>query len=321
MNGSKLQQVLGSGKFALTAEVGPPRGANADVIRQKASRLKGYVDAVNVTDNQTAIVRMSSISSCVHLIRMGVEPVMQMVTRDRNRIALQSDIMGAYSLGIRNVLCLSGDHQTFGSQAEAMNVYDIDSLHLIHSLKRMRDEGKDMSGFELNGAPKMFIGAAENPFADPFEYRVIRLAKKISAGAEFIQTQCVYDLPRFKEWMRLAHENGLTEKVHVLAGVTPLKSARMAKYMASRVSGMMIPEAVIKRMEGAAKAQAAEEGLNLCVETIQELTEIKGLHGIHIMAIEWEETVPEIVRAANLYPRPHVSESGDSSAQEIPYRQ
>jgi methylenetetrahydrofolate reductase (NADPH) len=232
---------------------------------------------------------------------------MQMVTRDRNRIALQSDVMGAYSLGIRNMLCLSGDHQTFGSQAEAMNVYDIDSLHLIHTVKTMRDEGKDMSGFELNGAPKMFIGAAENPFADPFEYRVIRLAKKISAGAEFIQTQCVYDLPRFKEWMRLAHEKGLTEKVHILAGITPLKSARMAKYMATKVSGIMIPEAMIKRMEGTPKEKGAEVGMKICLETIQELTEIKGLHGIHIMAIEWEERVPEIVKAADLYPRPQLS--------------
>jgi len=307
MNGSKLQQILTQGKFAVTAEVGPPRGANADVIREKATSLKGYVDAVNVTDNQTAIVRMSSISSCVHLVQMGLEPVMQMVTRDRNRIALQSDVMGAYSLGIRNMLCLSGDHQTFGSQAEAMNVYDIDSLHLIHTVKTMRDEGKDMSGFELNGAPKMFIGAAENPFADPFEYRVIRLAKKISAGAEFIQTQCVYDLPRFKEWMRLAHEKGLTEKVHILAGITPLKSARMAKYMATKVSGIMIPEAMIKRMEGTPKEKAAEVGMKICLETIQELTEIKGLHGIHIMAIEWEERVPEIVKAADLYPRPQLS--------------
>ena len=307
MNGSRLQQILTQGKFAVTAEVGPPRGANAEVIREKATSLKGYVDAVNVTDNQTAIVRMSSISSCVHLVQMGLEPVMQMVTRDRNRIALQSDVMGAYSLGIRNILCLSGDHQTFGSQAEAMNVYDIDSLHLIHTVKTMRDEGKDMSGFELNGAPKMFIGAAENPFADPFEYRVIRLAKKISAGAEFIQTQCVYDMPRFKEWMRLAHEKGLTEKVHILAGITPLKSARMAKYMATKVSGIMIPEAMIKRMEGTPKEKGAEVGMKICLETIQELTEIKGLHGIHIMAIEWEERVPEIVKAADLYPRPQLS--------------
>jgi methylenetetrahydrofolate reductase (NADPH) len=304
MNGSKLQEVLTGGKFAVTAEVGPPRGTNAEAVLVKANQLAGCVDAVNVTDNQTAIVRMSSIAACVLLCQAGLEPVMQMVTRDRNRIALQSDIMGAYSLGIRNMLCLSGDHQTFGSQPGAMNVYDIDSTHLINVVKTMRDEGKDMSGYDLNGAPKMFIGAAENPFADPYEYRVIRLAKKIAAGVDFIQTQCVYDMKRFKEWMHLAREKGLTEKVHILAGVTPLKSARMAKYMATKVSGIVIPEDIIKRMEGVSKEQSGAEGIKICLETIQELREIKGLHGIHIMSIEWEEKVPEIVKGAGLYPRP-----------------
>jgi len=304
MNGSKLQQILTEGKFAVTAEMGPPRGADVGVIRQKAALLKGYVDALNVTDNQTAIVRMSSVASCAHLVQLGIEPVMQMVTRDRNRIALQSDLMGAYSLGIRNILCLSGDHQTFGSQPEAMNVYDIDSMHLLQTVKTMRDSGKDLSGFDLNDAPKMFIGAAENPFADPFEYRVIRLAKKVAAGADFIQTQCVYDLKRFKEWMNQARERGLTEKVHIMAGVTPLKSARMAKYMVTKVSGITIPEELIKRLEGVPKEQASSEGIKICLETIQELRAIKGLHGIHIMAIEWEEKVPEIVKVAGLYPRP-----------------
>ena len=304
MSGSKLQQILSRGQFAVTAEVGPPRGANIEVVREKASRLKSYVDAINVTDNQTAIVRMSSIAACAHLCQMELEPVMQMVTRDRNRIALQSDVMGAYSLGIRNILCLSGDHQTFGSQPGAMNVFDIDSTHLIHTLRVMRDEGKDMSGYELNGAPQMFIGAAENPFADPFEYRIIRLAKKAAAGADFIQTQCVYDMQRFKEWIRLATEQGLTEKVHILAGVTPLKSARMAKYMATKVSGITIPEAILERMEGTPKEKMAEEGIKICLETIQQLREIKGVHGIHIMAIEWEEKVPQIVKAAGLLPRP-----------------
>jgi len=304
MNGSKLQKILTRGKLAVTAEVGPPRGSNADVVREKASLLKGYVDAVNVTDNQTAIVRMSSIAACSHLIQMGIEPVMQMVTRDRNRIALQSDVMGAYSLGIQNMLCLSGDHQSFGSQPGAMNVFDIDSIHLINTVKTMRDDGKDMSGFELNSPPKMFIGAAENPFADPFEYRVIRLAKKVAAGADFIQTQCIYDVKKFKEWISQADDKGLTQKVHIMAGVTPLKSARMAKYMVSKVSGISIPDSIIKRMEGTTKDKAAEEGIRICLETIQMLREIKGVHGIHIMAIEWEEKVPEIVQAAGLYPRP-----------------
>ena len=305
--GTNLEKMLESGRFAVTAEVGPPKGAGTSGVVRKGESLKGYCDAVNVTDNQTAIVRMSSIAACVHLSAMELEPVMQMVTRDRNRIALQSDILGAFSLGIRNILCLSGDHQTFGSQPDAMNVFDIDSVNLVHMVKVMKTDGKDMSGFDLMSSPKMFIGAAANPFADPFEYRVIRLAKKIDAGADFIQTQCVYNLDRFREWMRLAREEGLTEKVHILAGITPLKSEGMAKYMAKKVAGMDVPESVIKRMGGAPKGKAAEEGLDICLETIAALREIKGVHGIHIMAIEWEETVGRIVEAAGLSPRPQAA--------------
>ncbi len=303
---SHLQRVLSKSEFAVTAECGPPRGADAEIIRKKGGLLKGHVDAVNVTDNQTAIVRMSSLAACIHLLKMGLEPVMQMVTRDRNRIALQSDILGAYSLGIRNILCLSGDHQTFGSQPDALNVFDIDSINLVHTVMSMKKTGKDLSGFDLISSPKMFIGAAANPFADPFEYRVIRLAKKIDAGADFIQTQCVYNLDRFREWMRLAHEEGLTEKVYILAGVTPLKSERMAKYMAERVAGMDIPDPIIKRMASVPKKNAAEEGIRISLETIAELRQIKGVHGVHIMAIEWEEKVGQIVEAAGLKPRPKV---------------
>ena len=300
----KLEKILSGGGFAITAECGPPRGADAEVIRKKAKVLNGYVDAVNVTDNQTAIVRMSSIAASAHLLAMGLEPIMQMVTRDRNRIALQSDILGAYSLGIQNILCLTGDHQTFGSHPEALNVFDIDSMNLLRMVQEMREDGKDMSGFDLKSPPRMFIGAAANPFADPFEYRVIRLAKKIDAGADFIQTQCVYNLDRFKDWIRMAREEGLTEKVHILAGVTPLKSEGMARYMSKRVAGMDVPEPLIKRMGGVPKNKAAEEGLKICRETIAELREMQGVHGIHIMAIEWEEIVGEIVEAAGLLPRP-----------------
>ncbi len=302
-----LQRVLENGGFAVTAECGPPRGANAEVIIEKGKLLKGCVDAVNVTDNQTAIVRMSSMAACVHLEKMGLEPILQMVTRDRNRIALQSDIMGAWSLGIKNMLCLSGDHQAFGSQPDALNVFDIDSMHLLRMVKTMRDEGKDMSGFELNGAPQMFIGAAANPFADPFEFRVIRLAKKIEAGAQYIQTQCIYNLPRFKEWLKMAHEEGLTEKAYILGGVTPLKSARMAKYMAANVAGMDIPDEVIRRMEGVPREKAAAEGIKICLETIAELRNAKGVSGVHIMAIENEGKVGEIVESAGLIPRPEAA--------------
>ena len=297
---SRLQEVLSGGGFAVTAECGPPRGANAELLREKAETIKGYADAVNVTDNQTAIVRMSSIAASVHLLNIGLEPVMQMVVRDRNRIALQSDIPGAWSLGIRNILCLSGDHQVFGSQPDALNVFDIDSMHLIRMVKEMREDGKDMSGFDLNEPPGMFIGAAANPFADPFEYRVIRLAKKIDAGVDFIQTQCVYNMDRFTEWMRLAREEGLTEKVYILPGVTPLKSAGMAKYMAKNVAGMDVPESLIKRMEGVSRDKAVAEGLKICQETIEQLRGIRGVSGIHIMAIGWEEKVAEIVETAGL---------------------
>jgi len=297
---SNLQKILSQGKFAVTAECGPPRGANQDVIAKKIELLKGYVDAVNVTDNQTAIVRMSSIAASAHLVSAGLEPIMQMVVRDRNRIAIQSDIMGAYSLGIRNILCLSGDHQKFGSQPDALNVFDIDSMNLIRAVKDMRDQGKDMSGYDLDVAPAMFIGAAANPFADPFEYRVLRLAKKIDAGADFIQTQCIYNMDRFKEWIKRAADQGLTEKVYILGGVTPLKSAGMARYMNSKVAGMDVPDEIIKRMDGAAKDKQVEEGLKICIETIEQLREIDGVSGVHIMAIGWEEVVARIVKEAGL---------------------
>ncbi|MBU3951669.1 MAG: methylenetetrahydrofolate reductase [Proteobacteria bacterium] len=297
---SNLQKKLVNKEFVVTAECGPPRGANTAVITKKIQLLNGHVDAVNVTDNQTAIVRMSSIAASAHLVAAGMEPVMQMVVRDRNRIAIQSDIMGAYSLGIRNILCLSGDHQKFGSQPDALNVFDIDSTNLIHTVRQMRETGRDMSGYDLDQAPKMFIGAAANPFADPFEYRVLRLAKKIAAGADFIQTQCIYNMEKFKEWIKQARDIGLTEKVFILGGVTPLRSAGMARYMNQRVAGMDIPDKVIRRMEQVPKEQAPEEGVQICLETIEELKNLQGVHGVHIMAIEWEEIVGQIVQRSGL---------------------
>lgn len=303
-SGSNLEKILESGQFAVTGECGPPQGADRNVIERKAQFLKGNVDAVNVTDNQTSIVRMSSIATCAILNQMGLEGTMQMVTRDRNRIAIQSDIFGAYALGIKNILCLSGDHQSFGNHPTSKNVFDLDSIQLIQTVKQMRDEGKVLGGDEIKGVPKMFIGAAANPFADPFEFRVIRLAKKVAAGADFIQTQCIYNLDRFERWMEMVRDRGLHEKVHILAGVTPLKSVGMAKYMKEKVAGMDIPDEVIDRLRGAPKGKAAEEGINICVETIQRLKEIKGVHGIHLMAIEWEEMVPVIVKKAGLLPRP-----------------
>jgi len=305
-SGSRLERVLQAGHFAFTSELGPPQGANVEAIRKKASYLKGVTDMVNITDNQTAVVRMASWAAALIAIQEGLEPNYQMVCRDRNRIAMQSDILGAYAHGIRNMLCLSGDHQQFGNHPLTKGVFDIDSIQLVHMVKRMRDEKIFLSGDEIDGAPQLFIGAAANPFAEPFEWRVHRLAKKISAGADFIQTQCIYDMKLFREWMKQASDMGLTEKVHILAGVTPLKSAGMARYMANNVSGITIPDVIIDRMVKAPKGAGAEEGIKICLEQIEELKEIKGVHGIHLMAIEWEHRVPEIAERAKLLPRPQV---------------
>ncbi len=304
--GSKLEQILSRGEFAVTGELGPPKGADTSVVERKAKLLRDNVDAINVTDNQTAIVRMSSIAVSALLQRMGLEPTMQMVCRDRNRIAMQSDLFGAYALGIRNLLCLSGDHQRFGNHPTAKNVFDLDSMQLLQMVKRMRDEKKVLGGDEIEGATEFFIGAAANPFADPFEFRVIRLGKKAAAGADFIQTQCIYDMAKFERWMQMIRDRGLHEKVHILAGVTPLKSVGMARYMKEKVAGMEIPDEIIERMKKAGKEKAKEEGIRICVEQIQRLKQIPGVHGIHLMAIEWEEVVHEIVEQAGLLPRPKV---------------
>ena len=305
-SGSNLEKILAAGHFAFTGELGPPKGSNVEAIRKKAAYLKGITDAVNITDNQTAVVRMSSWGASLVVLQEGLEPNYQMVCRDRNRIAMQSDILGAYAHGIRNMLCLSGDHQQFGNHPLTKGVFDIDSIQLISMVKGMRDNKKFLNGDDIDEAPQIFIGAAANPFAEPFEWRVHRLAKKIAAGADFIQTQCIYDMKRFREWMKQAHDMGLTEKVSILAGVTPLKSGGMARYMAKNVSGITIPDAIIDRMAKAPKGAGAEEGIKICVEQIEELREIKGVRGIHLMAIEWEHRVPEIAERAKLLPRPQV---------------
>ena len=303
---SKLEKILAAGHLAVTSECGPPRGTDAEAIKKKAEMIKDHVDAINITDNQTSVTRLCSLASCIHLKLMGLEPILQMVVRDRNRIGIQSDILGAASFDIHNILCLSGDHQSFGDNPQAQNVFDIDSIQLIQTVRQMRDEGKFLGGDDIGRPPKMFVGAAANPFADPFEIRVPRLAKKIAAGVEFIQTQCIYNLDKFEEWLKLARDRGLTDKVHILAGVTPLKTAGMAKYMKNRVPGMDVPDDVVKRMSGVPKEKQADEGINICVESIQRLKEIEGVRGFHIMAIEWEEKVPEIAERAGLYPRPKI---------------
>jgi methylenetetrahydrofolate reductase (NADH) len=303
---SKLQKIMAAGHFGVTSECGPPRGTDGHVVEEKARLIGDYVDAINVTDNQTAVVRMCSLASCIRIKQMGLEPVLQMVTRDRNRIGLQSDILGAASFGIHNLLCLTGDHQSFGDHPNAANVFDLDSTQLVRTATMMRDEGKLLSGFEMKSRPEMFIGAAENPFADPFEIRVMRLAKKVAAGAQFIQTQCIYNMPKFKLWMQGVVDKGLHEKVFIMAGITPMKGLGMAKYMKNRVPGMDVPDDLIARLAGTPKEKQAEEGIKIAIEQIQELKEVQGVRGFHIMAIEWEEKVPEIVKAAGLYPRPKV---------------
>jgi len=299
-NKSNLQAKLESGKFVVTAEAGPPRGARPEVMREKAKILKGCVDACNVTDNQTSVVRMCSLAACKILCDEGIDAVMQMVCRDRNRIAIQSDILGAAALGICNLLCLSGDDQIFGDHPQAKNVFDLDSIQLLKIVRQMRDESKFAGGKDVDGAPNLFLGAAANPFADPFKIQVPRLAKKVAAGAQFIQTQCVFNLERFDEFMKGVRDRGLHEKTFILAGVTPLKSAAMAEYMASKVAGIDIPSPIIERIKGVEKKKQKQEGIKIAVETIQKLREIEGIRGIHIMAIEWEEIVPEIVQQAKL---------------------
>ena len=301
---SVLEKVFNSGQLAVTSECGPPRGALPEKVIEKAKMLAGYVDGINVTDNQTAMVRMSSLAACILIKQIGLDPIFQMVTRDRNRLAMQSDIIGAYSHGINTMLCLSGDHPHFGDHPMAANVYDMDSVQLVQTVRNMRDNGKFQGGDDILNPPKMFIGAAANPFADPFELRVARLAKKINAGVDFIQTQCIYNMAKFEKWMKGVCDRGLDKKVHIMPGITPMKSAGMARYMKNKVPGMDVPDEIVKRMAGVAKEKQAAEGIKIAVEQIQRLKDVQGVHGFHIMAIEWEQKVPEIVEKAGLYPRP-----------------
>ena len=303
---SKLEKILAAGHFAVTSECGPPRGSDPAGIVEKAEMIKNHVDAINITDNQTSVCRTCSLAVCIRLKTLGLEPVLQMVTRDRNRIALQSDILGAAHWDINNILCLSGDHQSFGDCSQGQNVHDLDSMQLLQTVRQMCDEGKFLGGDDIKRPPQMFAGAAANPFADPFEIRVPRLAKKVKAGAQFIQTQCIYNLDKFEEWMQGVRDRGLHEETAIMAGLTPMKSAGMARYMKNRVPGMDVPDEVVKRLADTPKDKQAEEGIKICIEAIERLKECEGVRGFHIMAIEWEEKVPGIVEAAGLYPRPEV---------------
>jgi methylenetetrahydrofolate reductase (NADPH) len=329
LSGSNLEKVLKNGHFAVTGELGPPQNADGEVIRRKAKLLKGNCDAVNITDNQTAIVRMSSIGAGTIVVQEGLEPVIQMTCRDRNRLAMQSDLLGAYALGMRNLLCLSGDHQTFGNHPNAKNVFDMDSIQMVQMVAAMRDQHVFQSGDAFKGQePRFFVGAAESPFANPVEFRPLRLAKKVKAGASFIQTQLIYDIEAFKAFMAKVRELGLHEKVYLLAGVGPLKSPMMARHMKDNVPGLRIPDQIIARMDTAGAPWAGKskdeltkedrkarmiawqnEGIKICIELIQQIREIEGVAGVHIMAIEWEDAVKPIVEGAGLLPRPIVTEA------------
>jgi 5,10-methylenetetrahydrofolate reductase len=328
LSGSNLERVLRAGHFAVTGELGPPQSADGQVIRKKATLLKGYCDAINITDNQTAIVRMSSIGAGAILVQEGLEPVIQMTCRDRNRLAIQSDLLGAYALGMRNLLCLSGDHQTFGNHPMAKNVFDMDSIQLVQTVAEMRDRRIFQCGDAFKGPePRFFVGAAAAPFADPIAFRPYRLAKKVQAGADFIQTQLVYDVAAFADFMEKVRTLGLHQQTYILAGVGPLKSPGMARYMKESVPGILVPDEMIGRMTAAGapwadkakdeltaedkKARTAAwkaEGIQICIELIEQLRQIEGVAGVHLMAIEWEEAVKPIVEGAGLYPRPVVPE-------------
>ncbi len=307
-SGSNLEKILAAGKFSVTGECGPPKSADGTIIAEKAKLLNGYVDACNITDNQTAVVRICSMASGYIAQQNGMEAIMQMTCRDRNRLAMQADILGAVALGIHNILCLTGDHMSFGNHPQARGVHDIDSVQLIRMFKDMRDEKKFQCGDEMPVEPRLFIGCAENPFGDPFEYRALRLKKKIEAGADFVQTQCIFNIPKFKKWMEMVRALGLHKEIKILAGITPIKGAGMAKYMQNFVPGLEVPQEIVDRIAAKEKgAPQQEEGKKLGAEMIKEIAEIEGVAGVHVMAVEWEPAVPEIVEMAGLLPRPVVN--------------
>ncbi len=300
--GSRLESVLQGRGFAVTAEIAPPASANPDEIRGLASLYRDVTDACNVTDCQRALVKMSSLAASVLAMQEGVEPIMQVVLRDRNRIALQADLLGAAALGVPHVLCLRGDDPKVGNEKEAAGVFDLNTQELITMFRNLRDDGMLRGGDKVEAAPKILIGAAANPLAGSPEDAFQNLRGKITAGADFIQTNAIYDVDAFDDWMGLVRKEWLHERVYILAGVIPLRSAKMARFLAEKVPGIVIPRDVMERMDGASDAK--EEGRRIALQTIQALRKVEGVHGIHIMAVSWEEVVPTIVKEAGLYPRP-----------------
>ena len=302
---ANLSKVLASGQLAVCVEVSPPVGPNPDAVQKQINLLKGYGDAYNVTDNQSATVHMSSLAVSIMLKQAGLEPIVQFTCRDRNRLGLQADMLGAAAFGINHILCLSGDHPIWGDHPQCKSVYDMDSVNLIRMARMMRDcrvfeNGKNIPKI----APDFFIGAVENPFAPPFEYRPMRVAKKIVAGAQFIQTQLIFNVDRFREFMKRVVDLGLAEQVAILAGVGPIKSLKVAEYMANEVAGVEVPQSIIDRLSPLSKEDQAKAGIDLCCEVANQVREIEGVRGLHVMAVNWPDAVPQVVKNLGLFPRP-----------------
>ena len=299
---STFRAALESGAFTVTAEIGPPRGADAGAIARKVAPLRDWVAAVNITDNQGASVRLANWAGSLAALTAGVEPIMQLTCRDRNRIALQSDLLGASALGIPNILVMTGDHPRFGDHASAKPVFDLDSVQLLWTARTMRDEGKLLSGRKLNPPPSWFLGAVENPSAPPADFRAARLGKKVTAGAQFVQTQYVFDAAAFAGWMAQVRDLGLHERCHILAGVGPIASLRALAHLEQGVPGVQVPAQVARRLRGVPPDRVADEGIAICAETISELAQVPGLAGVHVMAVGAEHRIPAILRQAGLAP-------------------
>jgi methylenetetrahydrofolate reductase (NADPH) len=313
---SRLERVLRAGLFAVTAELNPPDSADPQEVYDAALVLSQVCDGINATDASGANCHMSSVAICALLTRAGYEPVYQVSCRDRNRIAIQGDLLGAAAMGVRNVLCLTGDDVSVGDQPQAKRVFDLDSIQLLRTAKIMRDQGMFLSGRQLGVPPRLFLGAAANPFVPPYEWRPLRLAKKVEAGADFIQTQFCFDVPRFRHFMARVCDLGLHERVFILVGVGPLRSEKTAEFMRTRIPGVVIPDEVVERLRRTPAAHKRAEGKRICVEIIQQVREIQGVAGIHVMAYRQEELVAEIIEEAGLLPRPRQTGAPPTAERE-----
>ncbi len=314
----RFERTLRAGHFVVTSELAPPDSADPAAVYDRAAVFDGYVDAINATDGSGAHCHMGSLAVCALLTRLGYALIQQISCRDKNRIAIQGDILGGAAMGVCNLLCLSGDGVQTGDHPEAKPVFDLDCMSLLEIARTMRDKSTFQSGRKLDDPPHMFLGAAANPFVEPFDWRPLRLAKKIAAGAQFVQTQYCYDVPRLKAYMDKVRELGLDEKVFIIVGVGPLASARSAEWIRSNVPGVYIPDSIINRLKGAQNQKA--EGLQLCIDLIQEIREIEGVNGVHIMAYRQEHSVPEIVTRSGVltsrtpwHPRTY---DGDATVQQ-----